>query len=81
MPRFRPDAWTPAHPCWGRVAADLPADQRPIKPSINLTTPQIEAVVDYVRAVYQGKLMSWEWCSTYFVDFTRVCEVWRDHGL
>ena len=80
MPQYRPDAWTPAYPCWGKVAADLPADQRPIRAAINLTPAQIEAVVAYIQEVYQGKLMSWDWCSKYFDDFQRICEVWRDHG-
>lgn len=80
MPQYRPDAWTPAYPCWGKLAADIPSDQRPIRPAVNLTQPQIEAVVDYVQAVYQGQLMSWDWCRTYFDDFMRMCEVWRDYG-
>lgn len=80
MPQYRSDAWTPSYPCWGKLAADMPADQRPLRTGWNLTQPQIEAVVDYVQDAYQGKLMSWDWCSTYFDDFKRMCEVWRDHG-
>jgi hypothetical protein len=80
MPQYRQDAWTPAYPCWGKVAADIPADQRPLRTSVNLTPPQIEAVVAYIQEVYQGKFMSWEWCLKYFDDAQRICEVWRDYG-
>ena len=80
MPQYRPDAWTPAYPCWGKLAADIPADQRPLRTGWNLTHAQIEAVVDYIQDAYQGKLMNWDWCSTYFDDFKRMCEVWRDYG-
>jgi hypothetical protein len=82
MPQYRGDAWTASYPCWGKVAADVPANQRPLRgPGRMMTPAEIELVVDYVQHVYQGKDMTWEWCRKYFDDFLRVCEVWAEHGI
>ncbi len=82
MPQYRGDAWTASYRCWGKVTADMPADQRPLRaPSLMLSPAQIELVVDYVQAVYQGKEMTWDWCSRYFDDFQRICEVWMERGI
>ncbi len=82
MPMYRGDAWTPAYPCWGKVAADIPDNQRPLRaPGRMLSPADVELVADYVQHVYQGKDMTWDWCRRYFDDFLRICEVWREHGI
>lgn len=81
MPQYRGDAWTAAAPCWGKTAADIPAAERPLRAFNTLAPREIEIVVDYIQAVYQGKEMTWDWCRKYFDDFERICEVWREHGI
>jgi mono/diheme cytochrome c family protein len=82
MPRYRGDAWTPAYPCWGKTAADIAPNEKPLGgPHRNMSPAEIELVVDYVQHVYQGKDMTWEWCRKYFDDFLRICEVWRERGI
>lgn len=81
MPQYRGDAWTAEHPCWGNLAADIPSAERPLRASRTLAPREIELVVDYIQAVYQGKEMTWDWCRKYFEDFQRACEVWRERGI
>lgn len=82
MPMYRGDAWTTAYPCWGKVAADMPENQRPLRaPGRMLSPADIELVADYVQHVYQGKDMTWDWCRKYFDDFLRICEVWAERGI
>ncbi len=82
MPAYRGDAWSPAYPCWGKTAAEISPNDKPLGPPSRFLSPsEIELVVDYVQPVYQGKEMTWENCRHYFDDFERICEVWRDHGV
>ena len=80
MPQFRGDAWTASYPCGGKTKADLAEGEKPLQAQYTLPPAIIEALVTYIQEVYQGKSMSWEWCSKYFKDYERICEVWRDHG-
>ena len=81
MPQYRGDAWTADSPCWGKTTADMAPGERPLRAANSLAPREIETVVDYIQAVYQGKEMTWDWCRKYFDDFQRICEVWREHGI
>jgi hypothetical protein len=74
MPRYDGDAWTKNGPCWGKVAADIPAEELPVHGERLLARRQIELVVDYVRAAYQGHGMSHEWCVRYFPTSPKACD-------
>lgn len=77
MPRFRNDAWTNAYKCYGKTVADDPAE-RPPQPGMRSLAPrEIEAVVDYIRAVYQGKSMSMDWCLKWYGTNSKGCDNWR----
>ena len=76
MPRYRNDAWTPALRCHGKTRADIPDDEYPVIGMMQLTREQIEAVVTYVQAVYQGTGMSRDNCIKYWgAANARVCDV------
>ena len=86
MPQFLAAAWTPALPCYGKLAADLAPEARPQQPSPYAVPPgpyralsrtQVEAVVDYVQAVYQGKGMSLANCIKYHGAASRACDLLR----
>lgn len=78
MPQYRGDAWTAGLRCWGKTFADIPVEERPVHGKRQMNAPEIEAVVDYVRAVYQGKRITVEWCLKYFPPASqRVCDPLR----
>ena len=85
MPRFYGDAWTNAYKCYGKTAAEdaLAASaagppKRPPQPGMRQLAPrEIEAVVAYVQAVYQGKSMSLDWCLKWYGTSSKGCDNWR----
>ncbi len=80
MPKYRGDAWTRDRPCWGKLAADIPADEMPLHGERLLSGRQIEAVVDYVRAAYQGTGMGRAWCMRYFPTSPKACDTLIEGG-
>jgi hypothetical protein len=76
-PHYLPEAWTPRHPCWGKVAADMPPDELPPPAPRPLTQAQIEAVVTYVQAVYQSGGMTLGVCMQYFGEKSKGCDLFR----
>ncbi|MBM3507891.1 MAG: hypothetical protein FJX64_09300 [Alphaproteobacteria bacterium] len=74
MPQYRGDAWTAALPCYGKTLANTPVEERPVHGKRQMNPREVEAVVDYIRAVYQGKRMSVEWCLKYFPTSQRICD-------
>ena len=86
MPQYLVTAWTLDRRCYGKVAADLPLEDRPLRPSpyadppgpySTLTASQIEAVVTYVQEVYQGKGMTLPNCIKYYGPTSRACDLLR----
>ena len=77
MPRYLAAAWTEAHPCYGKLANDLPPESLPPAPYTVLQPGQIEAVVAYVQEVYQGKGMTLEYCEKYFSPNSPACNRFR----
>jgi hypothetical protein len=79
MPRYRADAWTPAYRCDGKVAADVTEPPLPLLGLRQLTPTQIESVVTFIQAVYQGAgMMSIENCLKYWGPTEgRACDVLR----
>ena len=81
LPQFRGDAWTNAYKCYGRTAAEDAAaatPRRPPQPGMRSLAPrEIEAVVDYIQAVYQGKSMSLDWCLKWYGTNSKGCDNWR----
>ena len=77
MPQYRGDAWTAGLPCWGKTFADIPVDERPVHGKRQMNAREVEAVVDYILAVYQGKRITVEWCLKYFPVSQRVCDTLR----
>ncbi len=74
MPQYRGDAWTAGLPCWGKTFADIPIQERPVHGKRQMNAREIEAVVDYILAVYRGKRMTLEWCLKYFPASRGICE-------
>ncbi len=75
MPMYRGEAWTRERPCWGQVAADIKAPlQKPLWGYRMLSYDEINAVVAYIQAVYQGNGMSRDWCRKFFPGTPRACE-------
>ena len=77
MPRYRGDAWTPQFPCYGKVGTGATADERPVPGERQLTAAQIEAMVTYIQAVYQGKTMTLANCEKYFGPKSKGCDLLR----
>ena len=77
MPQYRNDAWTSALRCWGKVAADRAPGEAPEAGLVGLAAAQVEAVVTYVRAVYQGQRMTLANCQKYFGDKSKACDLYR----
>ena len=77
MPRYLAAAWTEAHPCYGKLANDLPPESLPPAPYTVLQPSQIDAVVSYVQEVYQGKGMTLDYCEKYFSPNSRACNHFR----
>ncbi len=77
MPRYRGDSWSAAYRCDGKVAADITAADPPLplNGQRQLTPAQIEAVVTYIQAVYQGTGMNVESCLKYWGATNRACDV------
>jgi hypothetical protein len=75
MPQYLPKAWTPERPCWGKVRADLTPDENPMLAQRPLTEAQIEAVVTFVQAFYQGSTMNRAKCLQYWGDRSPACNV------
>ena len=74
MPQYRGDAWTAGLPCWGKTFADIPVEERPVHGKRQMNAREVEAVVDYILAAYQGKRITVEWCLKYFPVSQRVCD-------
>jgi hypothetical protein len=74
MPQYRGDAWTAGLPCWGKTFADITLPERPVHGKRQMNAREIEAVVDYVIAVYQGKRITVEWCLKYFPTSRGICD-------
>lgn len=86
MPQHLAEAWTPERRCYGKIAEDLAAEARPVKPSPSAIPPgpyrplsqsQIEAVVAYVQETYQGKAMTLATCLKYHGAASRACDLLR----
>lgn len=77
MAQYLGEAWTEQHRCNGKLAGDLPADQRPPRAYTVLTRQQIEALASFVAEVYQGHGMSLENCIKYFGPPARLCDLVR----
>lgn len=76
-PHYLPEAWTPAHPCSGRIAADVPPEEVPPLAPRPLTMAQIEAVVAYVEATYLNGGMTLAQCMKYFGERSKGCDLFR----
>lgn len=77
-PHYLPEAWTPAHPCGGKIAADMPPDELPPLAPRPLSAAQIEAVVTYVQATYLAKGgMTLAQCMKYFGERSKGCDLFR----
>ena len=74
MPYYRNDAWTNQLKCYGHVRNDIPPEQMPLPGLRQLTAPQVEAVVDFVRANLVGHGATVEYCRRYFSDDPKVCD-------
>ena len=86
MPQYLATAWTNERRCYGKVAADLSPEDRPLRPSpyaeppgpySTLSAGQIEAVVTYVQEVYQGQGMTLANCIKYYGPASRACDLLR----
>lgn len=66
MPNHLRGSYTAEHPCYGLTKDDLDRKEMPRRPFAQLTGEQIEDLVTYVQAVYQGKEMTYEGCAAYF---------------
>ena len=77
MPQYLATAWTDRRRCYGKLAAELAAEERPPRPYTVLTQVQIEAVVAFVQEVYQGKGMTLDYCLKYHGEKSRSCELYR----
>ena len=44
---------------------------------MGLAAAQVEAVVTYVRAVYQGQRMTLANCQKYFGEKSKACDLYR----
>jgi mono/diheme cytochrome c family protein len=76
MPRYRGDAWTPAYRCDGKVAADVTEAPLPLYGQKQLTPADIEAVVTYIQAVYQGSGgIRVADCLKYWGTANRICDL------
>ncbi len=61
-------------PCWGKTFADIPLAERPVHGKRQMNAREIEAVVDYILAIYQGKRITVEWCLKYFPTSRGICD-------
>ena len=77
MPRYLAAAWTETHPCYGKIATDLPPKGLPPAPYTVLQPSQIEAVVTYVQEVYQGNGMTLGYCEKYYGPNSPACNNFR----
>lgn len=66
MPNHLRGSYTAEHPCYGLTKDDVDRKEMPRRPFAQLTGEQIEDLVTYVQAVYQGKEMTYEGCAAYF---------------
>ncbi len=76
-PQYLAVAWTEEFPCYGKTVADAAPDRRPPRASPQLLPSEIEAVVTYVRQVYQGKEMTLDLCIKYNGPRSRACDRYR----
>ena len=78
MPFYRGDAWTREHPCFGKTRAEMPYEEMPVQGERLLSRGEIEAVVAFVQAVYQGTGqgtgMNRAACLKYFSTSPRACD-------
>ncbi len=86
MPQYLADAWSETRKCYGKVAADLPAEMRPVRPAPAamppdpvrpLTASQIDAVVAFIQAVYQVNKVTLEFCQKYNGVNSQACAALR----
>ncbi len=75
MPQYLQKAWTPERPCGGKVRADMKPEESPLLAGRPLTEAQIEAVVTFVQAFYQGGTMNREKCVRYWGDRSTACNI------
>jgi mono/diheme cytochrome c family protein len=75
MPQYLQKAWTRERPCYGKVLADLNPEESPLLAPRPLTEAQIEAVVTYVQAFYQGSPMTYDKCVKYWGDRSPACGI------
>lgn len=77
MPAYLPAAWTKEHPCKGKVAADIPFEQKPPLAEHPMNMSQIEAVVTFVQAFYQCSGMDFPKCQMYWGVRSPACEIFK----
>ncbi len=74
MPMYRGEAWSKEHLCWGQTAADIkPPFAKPLWGMRMLNAAEVEAVVDYIQAVYVPG-MTLGWCRKYFPTSPKACD-------
>ena len=80
MPRYLAEAWTEQRPCYGMLAGGLEGAELPPRDEALLSLRQIEGVVDFVQAVYQGTGMSKESCYRYYTLTHPMCDRLEEAG-
>lgn len=74
-PPYARDAWSRLRPCYGKTRADLKPEEQIPDVLVTLTEGQIESVVMFVQAFFQGQAMNRGKCLRYFgVAQTIVCD-------
>ena len=78
MPRHGRQAWNEGNECFDLNKDEIGEDIPNLPEGPFLRDAQIEAVVEYIFAVYAGKEMTFETCSAYYKSETeRICEEYR----
>ncbi len=78
MPRHGRQAWNEGNECFDMTKKEIGEDIPNTPEGPYLRDAQIEAVIEYIFAVYAGKEMTFETCSAYYKSETeRICEEFK----
>ena len=78
MPRHGRQAWKRDDKCYGLTAAEVGGDVPDTPVNAYLRDEQVEAVADYIIAVYKGKEMTLANCVAYYRETSRICDEFRN---
>ncbi len=78
MPRHGRQAWKGDDKCYGLTVAEVGDDVPNTPEKAYLRDEQVEAVADYIIAVYKGKEMTLENCTAFYGETSRICEEFRN---